>query len=70
MDVTDIFKENLKHLRESRGLTQTALGNLSGYSTQVIVLLEAGAGPITLERIGKVAKGLGVQPWRLLWRRH
>jgi len=70
MDVTDLFKMNLKHLRQSKGLTQATLGNLSGYSTQTIAKLEAGAGSITIEKVGRLAKGLQVPPWRLLWHKH
>jgi transcriptional regulator with XRE-family HTH domain len=69
-DTTDIFKANLKHLRQSKGLTQATLGNLSGHSTATIAHMEAGAGNITLERIEKLAKGLRVPPWRQLWTQH
>jgi len=70
MITTKVFTENLRHLRRSKGLTQATLANLSGYSLQTIVHMEAGAGPITIEKIERVAKGLQVPPWRLLWQRH
>ena len=70
MSTVDVFKENLVHLRKSRGLTQAMLGNLSGYSTTTIAHMEAGVAPVTLEKIDKLAKGLRVPPWRLLWTQH
>ncbi len=69
MDVSDVFSANLKQLRESKGLTQVCLGNLSGFSSTTIALMEAGGGVVTLEKLERLAKGLEVPAWRLLWKK-
>jgi len=67
IDISDLFTANLKHLRRSKGLTQEGLANLSGYSRVYIASMEAGAVSINLKTIGRIARGLRVPPWRLLW---
>jgi transcriptional regulator with XRE-family HTH domain len=69
MNAHDVFSANLKRLREGKGLTQRCLGNLSGFSSTTIALMEAGGGVVTLEKLERLAKGLEVPPWRLLWKK-
>ncbi len=51
----------LRRLREAQGLSQEALGKLSGLSQTTIALLESGKQP-TVKKLPQIAKALGVPP--------
>jgi len=55
----------LKMLREARGLTQEALGELIGMTHTAIQRLESGNRGLTEERVWQLAKALDVHPGEL-----
>lgn len=54
--------ENLKRIREQKGLTQKEMAKLLGYSFGGYVKIEQGARGISTEKIYKVADKIGCSP--------
>lgn len=52
----------IKHLREERKISQSALGEAIGVSYQQVQKYEKGISPITVERLQQIAKALGIAP--------
>ncbi len=66
VDARAQFAANLKAAREAQGLSQEALGELTGlHRTEISLLERAGRDP-RLGTIVKLASGLGVKPSRLV----
>ena len=57
--------ENLKRLREGRGLTQTQLADAAQCNQATISKLERGTGNATMDLIARIAKALDVAPVEL-----
>lgn len=55
-----VFTENLRELREARGLTQDALAELAGTSKQVLSRYENGLRVPKISMVEKLAKALNV----------
>jgi transcriptional regulator with XRE-family HTH domain len=55
------FAERLRTLRESAGLSQYRLAQLSGITKQSLSRLELGQGQPTFETVLALARGLGVE---------
>ena len=55
-----MFAEKLKNLRESKGLSQQSLADLSGINKMLISKYETGRSTPNMENLGKLAKALGV----------
>ncbi len=55
------YGEKIRNIRESRGVTQEALGEKIGVSKQMICQLERGTKNITLPIAKEIAKALGVK---------
>jgi len=60
------FEDNVRRIREQRGLSQEALGDASGLHRTEISLLERGAREPRLTTIVRLARALKVKPARLL----
>jgi transcriptional regulator with XRE-family HTH domain len=58
--VLEHVSENLRRLRQSAGLSQTALAHASGISRRTIVSVEAGDANISLSGLDKLAAAIGV----------
>lgn len=58
-DLCAVMGENLKKLRESRGITQTALGRAVGVSFQQIQKYERGSNAISAARLFAFSRILG-----------
>lgn len=58
--------ENIKRIRKEKGLTQKALGELSGINEVQIRRYEIGGANPKLETIRKIAKALNVDIWELI----
>lgn len=67
MDIKMVCAANIKEMREQAGLTQKELGLLSGKARTFIADTEHGRRNLTLNNLAAVAKGLGVEPWMLLY---
>ena len=60
MDMRKLVGENVKRVRQARGLTQEQLADLSGFSQQYISGLEQGRRNPTIVTIYELAGALGV----------
>ncbi len=60
------FGDKVKKLRKQKGLSQERLALNAGIERSYMGLIERGKGNPTLEKIGAVAKALGVSPQELL----
>lgn len=58
--------KNIRELRQTRGLSQTALADMVGMHTTYICSVELGRTNLTLSTIARIAQALGVEPFRLL----
>lgn len=52
----------IKHVREGRKISQSALGEAIGVSYQQVQKYEKGITPITVERLQQIAEALGIAP--------
>ena len=57
---------NIKNLRLKLGLTQDVLSEKAGISQDYLSLIELGKRKPSLVRLIKIAKALGVEPYKLL----
>lgn len=56
----------IKTLRIQKGLTQDALATDANISRSTIGMVESAKNDITLSKINKIAKALGVEPYEIL----
>jgi transcriptional regulator with XRE-family HTH domain len=66
MDMRKLVGDNVKRIRQRRGLTQELLAEISGYSQQYISGLEKGQRNPTVITIFELATALGVGHLELL----
>ena len=66
MTLKHIFRENVKFYRKQLNLSQEKLAELSNLSTNYIGDIERTNRKVTIDTIGKIAKGLNVDPSLLL----
>ncbi len=59
--IQEIFSENLKRLREERGLTLDQAAKLSGVSKSMLAQIERGVTSPTISTIWKISNGLKVR---------
>jgi transcriptional regulator with XRE-family HTH domain len=56
----------MRRLRAARGLTQEALAYDSGINRTYLSAVERAERNISIDNVARIAKGLHVEPWKLL----
>jgi transcriptional regulator with XRE-family HTH domain len=56
----------MRRLRAARGLSQEALAHECGLNRTYLSGVERSERNISIDNIARIAKGLGVEPWKLL----
>jgi transcriptional regulator with XRE-family HTH domain len=56
----------MRRLRAARGLSQEALAFDSGVNRTYLSAVERAERNVSIDNIARIAKGLRVEPWRLL----
>ena len=69
MDLRETFANNLRRLRNAKGLSQDELAYQADVSRSYLSQIEKGSFHVSLRVIGKLADTLGVEPEEFL-RRH
>jgi transcriptional regulator with XRE-family HTH domain len=62
----DILARNMRLLRAKRGLTQEALAYECAINRTYLSAVERSERNISIDNIARIAKGLNIEPWRLL----
>lgn len=62
----DVLAKNMRKLRAARGLSQEALAHESGINRTYLSSVERAERNVSIDNIARIAKALGVEPWRLL----
>ena len=61
---TELLRNNIKHYRNMRNLTQEKLGELSGVSTDYISELERGKKVPSIKRLIYIANALDIEVYK------
>jgi transcriptional regulator with XRE-family HTH domain len=69
MELRRIVAQNLRRLRQHRGLTQEALADLAGLNRNFVGMIEREENAPTVDTLEVLAKALEVEPGRFLERR-
>ena len=69
MKLRRIVAQNLRRLRQERGLTQEELADLAGLNRNFVGMLEREENAPTVDTLEVLAKALDVEPVRFLERR-
>lgn len=62
----EVLAKNMRRLRAARKLTQEALADESGLNRTYLSSVERSERNVSIDNIARIAKGLHVEPWRLL----
>jgi len=62
----DALATNMRRLRAARGLSQEALAHASGLNRTYLSAVERAERNVSIDNIGRIAKGLRVEAWTLL----
>ncbi|NOJ48535.1 helix-turn-helix transcriptional regulator [Bradyrhizobium sp. WSM 1744] len=62
----DILARNMRRLRAARGLSQEALAHDCGINRTYLSGVERSERNVSIDNIARIAKGLDVEPWKLL----
>jgi transcriptional regulator with XRE-family HTH domain len=62
----EILAKNMRRLRAARQLTQEALAYDSGINRTYLSAVERAERNVSIDNIARIAKGLQVEPWKLL----
>jgi transcriptional regulator with XRE-family HTH domain len=62
----DILAKNMRRLRAARGLTQEGLAFDCGINRTYLSAVERAERNVSIDNIARIAKGLQVEPWKLL----
>jgi ribosome-binding protein aMBF1 (putative translation factor) len=62
----DVLAKNMRRLRAARGLSQDELAYESGINRTYLSSVERSERNVSIDNIARIAKGLGVEPWKLL----
>lgn len=62
----DILATNMRRLRAERGLSQEALAHAAGLNRTYLSAVERAERNVSIDNIGRIAKGLRVEAWTLL----
>ena len=65
MDIVRVFGENLKRLRNEKGISQEAFAELCGMHRTYISAVECQRRSISLENVQRIADALGVETYML-----
>ena len=69
MRLREVFRDNVKHYRKKKKLSQEQLAEMSNLSTNYIGDIERANRKVTIDTIEKISKGLNVEPHLLLMER-
>ncbi|WP_247329517.1 helix-turn-helix transcriptional regulator [Bradyrhizobium sp. 21] len=56
----------MRRLRAARGLSQEALAHESGLNRTYLSGVERSERNVSIDNLARIAKGLGIEPWKLL----
>ena len=62
----DILAKNMRRLRAARGLSQEGLALESGINRTYLSGVERSERNVSIDNVARIAKGLSVEPWKLL----
>ena len=62
----DVLAKNMRRLRAARGLSQEALAHECGINRTYLSSVERSERNVSIDNIARIAKGLQIEPWRLL----
>ena len=62
----DILAKNMRRLRAAQELSQEALAHECGINRTYLSAVERSERSVSIDNIARIAKGLQVDPWRLL----
>jgi len=62
MGLRQTFAENLKRIRQEKGLSQEALGFEAGVDRSYVSLIERAEFSVSLDKIERLAKALNIDP--------
>jgi transcriptional regulator with XRE-family HTH domain len=62
----DILAKNMRRLRAARSISQEALAYECGINRTYLSGVERSERNVSIDNIARIAKGLKVDPWRLL----
>jgi transcriptional regulator with XRE-family HTH domain len=62
----DVLAKNMRRIRAARGLSQEALAYESGINRTYLSGVERSERNVSIDNIARIAKGLQVDPWKLL----
>ena len=68
MDLREVFANNLRRLRHTKGISQDELALSADVSRSYLSQLEKGSFHVSIKIIGKLSKTLGVEPEEFLRR--
>lgn len=66
MDILKVFGINLRRYRLKRGLSQEKFAETCGLHRTYISSVERFQRNVSLENVGRIAEGLGIEPYKLL----
>jgi transcriptional regulator with XRE-family HTH domain len=62
----DILAKNMRRLRATRGLSQEALAHECEMGRTYLSGVERSERNVSIDNIARIAKGLRIEPWKLL----
>jgi transcriptional regulator with XRE-family HTH domain len=62
----DVLATNMRRLRAARGLSQDALAHDCEINRTYLSSVERSERNVSIDNIARIAKGLQIEPWRLL----
>jgi transcriptional regulator with XRE-family HTH domain len=62
----DTLAKNMRRLRAKAGLTQEALAHDCGINRTYLSSVERSERNVSIDNIARIARGLNVEPWKLL----
>jgi len=61
-----VLAKNMRRQRAARGISQEALANEYGINRTYLSSVERSERNVSIDNIARIAKGLQIEPWRLL----
>jgi transcriptional regulator with XRE-family HTH domain len=62
----DVLAKNMRRLRSVRDLSQEALAHEAGMNRTYLSGVERSERNVSIDNIARIAKGLRIEPWKLL----